>query len=255
MHQVFWRFEPVHMVILLRRSLAAGNSSLNRAWMSLDVTSLQHIMKLIPPGPTETSFETTTRLHHPPENAPYRPINRIFTLLHSSMAHWRIEGCTVDDAAAVARNTSGAFWEEPMWMLQWRGDITQDFLTEQLIKLQPTRLLRERDTRRHQKAVDPDSGKLVGYARWLLPDGRTTTSASEPEWAEAQMPDVSADRRKALDAVAAGAWWGPRTDVDELDADNNTIRRRVASGRPYLGKFDITLSACRLKCIRSYRVI
>ena len=163
------------------------------------------------------------------------------------MAQWRIEACTVDDAEGVARNTAGAFWEEPMWRLQWTNDITQDFLTEQLIKLQPLRLLRDRDALRHQKAVDAKSGKLVGYARWRLREGRTATTspntpASEPEWAEAQMPDVGADRRQTLDAAAAAAWWDPRTDVDELDTDNDAVRRRVIGDRPYLGKPLLRLS-------------
>ena len=151
------------------------------------------------------------------------------------MTQWRIEPSTVEDAEAIARNTGGAFWEEPMWRLQWTSDVTQEFLMEQLIKRQPMRILRDRDALRHQKAVDPESGKLVGHARWRLPDGRTTTSSGEPEWPEAQIADVRADRRKALDAVAAGAWWEPRTDVDELDVDNDDVRRRVVAGRACLG--------------------
>lgn len=166
------------------------------------------------------------------------------------MARWKIEGCTVDDAAAVARNTGGAFWEEPMWKLQWTSDITQEFITEQLVKLQPLRLLRDRDALRHQKAVDPDTGELVGYARWRLPEERTTATGGELEWAEAQIPDVSAEKRKTLEDGEAGAWWDPRTDVDELDDDNAAAGERATGGRPhisghsFLGGTGLLLTAC-----------
>lgn len=151
------------------------------------------------------------------------------------MAPWGIKSCTVDDAEAVARNTCGAFWEEPMWKLQWTSEITQDFLTRQLLKRQPIRLLRDRDALRHQKAVDPETGELVGYTRWRLPDCRVTVPSGGPEWAEAQMPDVSAEERSALEATAAEAWWDPRTDVDALDEDITAVRQRVTAARPHLG--------------------
>ncbi|KAK5661885.1 hypothetical protein OQA88_9993 [Cercophora sp. LCS_1] len=148
--------------------------------------------------------------------------------------NWKIEPVTADDGPAVARNTGGAFWEEPMWKLQWRSDVTQDFLIEQLLKRQASRLLRERAALRHQKAVDPESGRLVGYARWRLPDNRTITPDGTPEWAEAQIPDVGEDRKKELDTIAAEAWWDPRTDVDELDDDNDAVKDRVVAGRSFL---------------------
>jgi len=129
-----------------------------------------------------------------------------------------------------------------MWRLQWRPEITQDFLTEQIAKRQPIRLLRDRETLRYQKAVDPETGELVGYARWRLPDSRATTESGEPEWLEAQMPDVSEERRREMEAVAAGAWWDPRTDVDVLNEGNTAVRERVTGGRPHLGE---SLSRCR----------
>lgn len=150
---------------------------------------------------------------------------------------WKIQPITISDAPAVARNTCGAFWEEPMWRLQWTPDITQDFLATQLVKRQPLRLFRDRDTLRHQKAVDPSTGDLVGYARWRLPDGRSSTADGEPEWADAQIPDLPADERKALEDEAAGVWWEPRTDVDELDEGNGEVKERITGGREHMGEF------------------
>ncbi|KAE8140682.1 hypothetical protein BDV38DRAFT_279659 [Aspergillus pseudotamarii] len=53
------------------------------------------------------------------------------------MASWKIEPCSVADAPALAYNDMSAFWEDPTWILEVR----------------------------HQNAVDPLTGELVGYAR------------------------------------------------------------------------------------------
>jgi hypothetical protein len=97
------------------------------------------------------------------------------------MPTWKILPVTDSDGSAVAVNTTHAFWDVPMWRLQWRPEITLPFLTEQILKRQSLRLLRERDTLRHLKAVDPETGELVGYSRWRLPDTRMITPSGEPE--------------------------------------------------------------------------
>lgn len=154
--------------------------------------------------------------------------------LHHKMPTWKILPCTSSDGKPIAINTTHAFWDAPMWRLQWRPDITLSFLTEQLIKRQPLRLLRERDTLRHLKAVDPETGELVGYSRWRLPDNHVLTSSGEVEWKEAQIPDVSAETRKELEEAARGVWWDPRTDVDVLDEDNGRVKGEVVKGREVL---------------------
>ncbi len=139
-------------------------------------------------------------------------------------------------------------------MLQWRGATrTQDFPNSSLSCV--TRLLRERDTRATPtESSGSDSGKLVGYARWLLPTAGQPQPASRNGRGR-RCRATDADRRRRWTLATAGAWWGPRTDVDELDAEQHHLDVALLLGGPYLGKFDITLSACRLKCIRSCRVI
>lgn len=109
-------------------------------------------------------------------------------------------------------------------------------MTEQIVKLQP-RLLRDHDTLRYQKAVDPDTGELVGYARWRLSDNRSESASGEPEWADARMAKVSAEKKTELETKAAGAWWDPHTNVDDLDEDNSEVRERVMAGQPHIGEF------------------
>ena len=177
---------------------------------------------------------------------------------------WKIEPITISDATAIAKNTCGAFWEEPMWRLQWSGiqipdtdtEITPEFLASQLVKRQPLRLLQDRDTLRYQKAVDPETGELVGYARWRLPETATTTTthngdesneeektkeAKEAKWAwawtDAQIPDISATDKTLLEKVAETVWWEPRTDIDVLDEGNDEVKNRIMEGRgEYMGE-------------------
>ena len=96
------------------------------------------------------------------------------------MERWRIKSCVLDDAPALARNNGGAFWSQPMWRIVWPKDMEEEFIIEQPVKCMPLRILKDRRAMRQQKAVDPDSGCLVGYARWELPSGR------ESQWLEAQ---------------------------------------------------------------------
>jgi len=152
------------------------------------------------------------------------------------MAAWKIEHCTVADAPALARNNMAAFWEDPTWILLWSKDISLEFLIEQSTKRQPRNLLREREGTRHQKAVDPTTGTVVGYARWILPSCNFIAKDGGPEWAEAQVPDVSDDEKKHFKELAEGAWWNGRSDMSGLDNKNYVVMNRILAEKPYMSK-------------------
>ncbi|KAB5550023.1 acyl-CoA N-acyltransferase [Coniochaeta sp. 2T2.1] len=127
------------------------------------------------------------------------------------MPSWEIRGCTVADAAELARNNMSAFWEDPTWILLWLEHVTKEFLIEQATKRYPRSLLRDRTLNRHQKAVDPATGTLVGYARWVLPEVLECDGSGRPTWPQAQVPAVTADEEEELRRLAESAWW------EELD--------------------------------------
>ncbi|CZR58595.1 uncharacterized protein PAC_08487 [Phialocephala subalpina] len=149
------------------------------------------------------------------------------------MAYWKIEPCTVADGPALAHNNVSAFWEDPTWILSW-PNITQEFLIEQSVKRQPRNLLRDREKTRHQKAVDPATGAIVGYARWILPSGHFTAEDGSPEWAEAQVADVSDDEKKQFKGLAESAWWNGRSGLDRLDDKNVEIMNSILAEKPYI---------------------
>ncbi|KAL0933810.1 acetyltransferase [Colletotrichum truncatum] len=144
------------------------------------------------------------------------------------MEHWKIEPCTLADAPALARNNISGFWTDPNWILLWPKDIKLEFLIEQVTKRIPNNLIRDRETLRHFKAVDPESGALVGYARWELP----ARCATAPEWADAQIAEVSEVERKAIKERSDSAWWKPQF-MDGID-DCGPEKERILAERDYI---------------------
>ncbi|KAF3070629.1 hypothetical protein GL218_00218 [Daldinia childiae] len=150
------------------------------------------------------------------------------------MTTWKIERCTVADAATLARNNMSAFWEDPNWNLIWPKETTREFLIENAIKRYPRTLVTNREKMRHEKAVDPATGELVGYARWILPSGHLATKDGSPEWAEAQVPDVSDEEKTRFEELAKSAWWKARKEVDGMDDKNDEAMDRLLAEGTYI---------------------
>ncbi|KAB8268080.1 acyl-CoA N-acyltransferase [Aspergillus minisclerotigenes] len=150
------------------------------------------------------------------------------------MTSWKTERCSIADAPALANNNMSAFWEDPTWILLWPKEITLDYLISQCAKRYPRSLLNSRKNTRHLKAVDPLTGELVGYARWILPDTHLVAEDGTPQWGEAQIPDVSEEEKIRFQALAESAWWGGRSDMDSIDDLNDEVMRRILVQRPYM---------------------
>lgn len=153
------------------------------------------------------------------------------------MASWIVTTCAVSDAAELARNNMSAFWEDPTWRILWPKDMNRNYIVEQCTKRMPRNLLKDRATLRHQKAVDPATGKVMGYARWILPPDRSKDVDGNPVWAGAQVPDVSEDEKVRFEWSFREAWWEPRDDMDSLDDKNHRVMNRIRSEKPYICTF------------------
>ncbi len=155
------------------------------------------------------------------------------------MTPCQIAPLSFSDARALARNNMSAFWEDPNWNILWPKTITLPSLIVQAALRYPRNLLNDPTVFRHEKAVDPETGELVGYARWKLPqDKRFVTNErgrQEAAWKEAQLDDPSPTERKQYQDMAAGAWWEPRTDMD-LDDANHAVEDRILAEKPYLSE-------------------
>ena len=112
----------------------------------------------------------------------------------------QVQGCTVADADDMAINNMAAFFTDTTWVLNWEGKSLETVTANAKMRA-PWNLLKNRDTERHIKAIDPDTGRLLGYAKWTLPE------RCKGEWLGAQVPDVSKeDKLRYLETYGAADW-------------------------------------------------
>jgi hypothetical protein len=149
------------------------------------------------------------------------------------MSPYAIHHLTVQDAPALARNNMAAFWEDANWNILWPKGTTLPFLITQASNRYPRNLLKDRNILRHEKAVDPSTGALLGYARWKLPVAEALRGEC---WTEAQVPDVSQSERNMFEKQASEAWWEPRSEMDSLDDENHRVKNRILGEGSFLGK-------------------
>nr|RBQ82324.1 hypothetical protein FVER53263_10268 [Fusarium verticillioides] len=118
--------------------------------------------------------------------------------------------CRVEDGLLIAQSQVSAFFEEAWWRLSWT-DRTRESLIQSIADRSPKNLLTNREVRRHQKIIHLETGDIVGYARWILPESH------KDAWLEAQTPDVSDEQREVFARRHAETDWNPREDNDKLD--------------------------------------
>ncbi|KAL5319711.1 hypothetical protein ACEPPN_012767 [Leptodophora sp. 'Broadleaf-Isolate-01'] len=142
------------------------------------------------------------------------------------MATYTITGCTVADGAALAANNIPAFWQDPHWHLAW-SHRTLPYHILQIAKRIPRNLLASRPTTRHQKAIDPSTGNIVGYARWTIPASHAADSDGKPVWGDAMVPAVGEEEEIEIRRVAATADWDPNQESDELLVESRAIEEEI----------------------------
>lgn len=151
------------------------------------------------------------------------------------MATFAIVPCSVADGAALSRNNMSAFWEIPNWILAWRNTTLEEHIAR-MIKRYPRRLISEPETSRHQKAVDAETGRLLGYARWVLPESYTVLADGGPAWPEAMIPAVSPEEKAEIQRVAEATQLNPINDTDPLDEAVRDIKVKIMARKPYFCK-------------------
>ncbi|KAJ5707889.1 Acyl-CoA N-acyltransferase [Penicillium malachiteum] len=144
-----------------------------------------------------------------------------------------ISQCTVIDGPALAANSIPAFWADPHWVLAWRHR-TLEYHISQIALRFPRNLLNNRDTMRHQKAVDSETGRILGYARWCLPASYEINTDGTPTWPEAQVPAVEAEKEAAIRQAATTVVWDPNNDAEELSDRVTELKKEVTPKTPHI---------------------
>ncbi|KAJ4424704.1 hypothetical protein N0V82_000632 [Gnomoniopsis sp. IMI 355080] len=149
------------------------------------------------------------------------------------MPNYNITGCTIDDAADIARNNMSAFWEDPNWRYNWTHTDLPSVIRQCTIRT-PNNLLKDRDLLRHFKAVDPETGNSMGYIRFKLPVRYHKDGQGNPTWPEGQTADVNPTENNEIKARAEAAWWLTENPNDHLDDQLRVIKNRILATKDYL---------------------
>ncbi|KAF2663157.1 hypothetical protein BT63DRAFT_430591 [Microthyrium microscopicum] len=148
------------------------------------------------------------------------------------MPQYAVQPCTIDDGADIARVHVSAFWTEPAWKIIWPNK-TREYVTNECKKRMPFNIITDPIYRRQQKAVDTGTGRIVGYARWTLPelDGVEVGSL----WPGAKAAEVSGERKQAAAEASASADWAYDGQVtSELDKAVDQMKKELLSKKQYI---------------------
>ncbi|EKG19135.1 hypothetical protein MPH_03656 [Macrophomina phaseolina MS6] len=121
-----------------------------------------------------------------------------------------------------------SFYLDPHWASLWRG-ISLDKIIRDCAKRLPWNLVKASMGKRHQKVVDDESQKIVGYARWILPEEQ------DDEWADALVKELDPERRRMYeqqfqDVTEEGKIRGLNSDmVEELSEAIEQAESQVRS--------------------------
>ncbi|KAH6651924.1 hypothetical protein BKA67DRAFT_572422 [Truncatella angustata] len=150
------------------------------------------------------------------------------------MASYTITGCTVADGAELSRNNMSAFWEDPHFILAWPHRTLDQHIAEQAKRIPLNLLDDNRTIKRHQKAIDLETRRLLGYARWRIPPSRATKEDGTLEWPEAIVPAVGPEEEAEIRRVAEAAVFDPNQESDELLVEVNEIRNEILTRKDYM---------------------
>ncbi|KKP07324.1 acetyltransferase [Trichoderma harzianum] len=148
------------------------------------------------------------------------------------MATYTLAPVSLSDSEDLSRNNISAFWQDPNWVLAWKHS-TLEKQIDITTKRYPRRLISDHATARHQKAIDPQTGRLVGYARWVLPDSYATTADGEPTWPEALGPVVSPEEAEEIKRIAEATPLNANNETDHLDNNVTKMKNEVLEGKTY----------------------
>lgn len=152
-------------------------------------------------------------------------------------------GCTVADGDALAANNLPAFWADPHFRLNWPNR-TLEYHVIQAAKRYPINLLTG-ETKRHVKAVHPDTGRIVGYVRWILP---AACDFDASVWPDAVTPAVSEDDEAFFRRLASMANWdtGDSTDEPSKISPVQEAENEILSKKTYIRNYsDLVLPVIR----------
>jgi hypothetical protein len=107
----------------------------------------------------------------------------------------------------------------------------------------PRTLLADPLHARSQKAINPESGELLGYARWYVPElSKERDEEKEGEgdgdgeivWAEAVVPRVSKDEEERISREAESVEWDPKPGNAVMFEGLRGVKNEILGRRAFM---------------------
>lgn len=103
-----------------------------------------------------------------------------------------------------------------------------------MAKRTPHNLTKDRTTRRHEKATDPTTNRILGYSRWILPASHATNDDGSLVWAAAVVPAPGVALEAEFGRLAAAAVFDPDTASDALSVPIQRARDEILARGVYV---------------------
>lgn len=147
-----------------------------------------------------------------------------------------VRPCFPADAPGLAATMMRARLTDPHWAVLWEDPSEEDIVTNAIERV-PWNLVAGTDIKRHQKAVDLETGQVVGYARWRLPP---CLAKKNDVWLEAQVAEGTSTERavyreKYQASTKDGRIMGMKDEMlDYRSAPLEAVDARIMRDGPFL---------------------
>ncbi|KAF7938448.1 uncharacterized protein EAE98_000786 [Botrytis deweyae] len=99
---------------------------------------------------------------------------------------YAVQYVSTSDAPGLAEAMMSAWWQDEHWKVLWaKSNMPLEQIISDCSERLPWNFISGRSVKRHLKVVDSDSGEIVAYSRYILPDTHTEI------WPEAQISEPS----------------------------------------------------------------
>ena len=151
----------------------------------------------------------------------------------------------MDDVPSLARTNMSAFHQDDHWRRIWSGMPLEEIIEGSRHRL-PRILITGRERKRHQVAIDPATGDVVGYARWAISPRlvRMGGDGGPVFWPEAQVSEPTSEQRQSYEDMAQpylvnGRPKGAQAEmIGNLGAVLDAEDKRIKGDDEWLGKYE-----------------
>ncbi|PMD29636.1 acetyltransferase [Hyaloscypha variabilis F] len=138
-----------------------------------------------------------------------------------------ITSCTIADSPAITLNSLLATQHSQHNRLTWPHR-TLSYRISQVNARMPRTLLADPLHARSQKALNPESGELLGYARWY------EEGDGEIVWAEAVVPRVSKEEEERILREAESVEWDPKPGNAVMFEGVRGVKNEILGRRAFM---------------------